>query len=61
MSQNRFHQLMQRHARLEQEIGEESRRPLPDQARILRLKKLKLAIKDQIALLETQDRKLAAA
>lgn len=61
MSQNRLHQLMQRHARLEKEIGEESRRPLPDQARIIRLKKLKLAIKDQIALFEALDRKLAAA
>jgi hypothetical protein len=37
-----------RHARLEHELSIEQARRLPDEGRIARLKKLKLAIKDRI-------------
>lgn len=37
-----------RHARLEQEIAAEQARPASNEERILRLKKLKLALKDRI-------------
>jgi hypothetical protein len=37
------------HARLENEIRRELCRPAPDQVLVARLKKLKLAIKDQFA------------
>ena len=36
------------HSRLEHEIGRELKARFPDQGRIKRLKKLKLAIKDQL-------------
>ncbi len=36
------------HARLESEIGREVKARFPDQGRVKRLKKLKLAIKDQL-------------
>ena len=36
------------HARLENEIRLESKRPKPDEVLIARLKKLKLALKDQM-------------
>lgn len=38
-----------RHAALEAEIDEESRRPLPDQTRLTALKREKLKIKEEIA------------
>ena len=40
--------LAREHARLEDEIRVESRRPRPDEILIARLKKLKLALKDQM-------------
>ena len=44
--------LSREHARLEDEIRRESKRPRPDEVLIARLKKLKLALKDQMAMLE---------
>lgn len=40
--------LSREHARLEDEIRLESKRPRPDEVLIARLKKLKLALKDQM-------------
>ena len=37
------------HQRLDEAIREEMRRRLPDSIRLLRLKKLKLAVKDRLA------------
>lgn len=44
--------LKRKHATLEEEIGGEVQRPLPDQAMISELKKEKLKLKDAIASLE---------
>jgi hypothetical protein len=41
--------LQREHARLDGEVRVEERRPLPDQLLVARLKKLKLAIRDQMA------------
>jgi hypothetical protein len=49
MSENHLAYLRREHARLEAEINREAHRPRPDELLIARLKKLKLAIKDQIA------------
>ncbi len=46
--------LRAKHARLEALIAEELGRPLPDQARLSRLKKEKLRIKERIAELEKE-------
>ncbi|MBX7501865.1 DUF465 domain-containing protein [Qipengyuania sp. YG27] len=40
--------LSREHARLEDKIRQESKRPRPDEVLIARLKKLKLALKDQM-------------
>ena len=40
--------LSREHARLEEEIRRESKQPRPDEVLIARLKKLKLALKDQM-------------
>ena len=40
--------LSREHARLENEIQLESKRPRPDEVLIVRLKKLKLALKEQM-------------
>ncbi|CDO38773.1 MULTISPECIES: DUF465 domain-containing protein [Novosphingobium] len=46
---NRYMEYLSReHARLEDEIRMESKRPRPDEVLIARLKKLKLALKDQM-------------
>jgi hypothetical protein len=52
LQQDRIEELKEKHASLERAIDEESRRPLPDQAAIHDLKRQKLRIKDEIALLE---------
>ncbi len=49
MSRNHLDYLRREHARLEAEIDRAARRPRPDELLIARLKKLKLAIKDQLA------------
>lgn len=53
MSVNRLNHLREEHARLEAEIEQELRRPMPDQLLVARLKKQKLAIKDRIRALGT--------
>jgi hypothetical protein len=52
MSERFLHYLKREHARLEESIERERRRPLPDQLQLARLKKLKLAVRDQIAEIE---------
>jgi hypothetical protein len=52
MSERFLHYLKREHARLEESIERERRRPLPDQLQLARLKKLKLAVRDQIADIE---------
>lgn len=49
MSENYLNYLRREHARLDAEIRKEERERCPDQVLIARLKKLKLAVKDQIA------------
>jgi hypothetical protein len=48
MSEQQLDLLKREHARLEKEIDQATRRLLPDEIAIARLKKLKLAVKDQI-------------
>ena len=40
--------LLEQHARLDHALREEQRRRLPDPLKMLRLKKLKLAVKDRL-------------
>lgn len=49
MNDHYLRYLEREHARLEAEIREEEKHPLPRQFLIGRLKKLKLAVKDQMA------------
>ena len=49
MSDNHLDYLRREHARLDAEIAREARRPRPDELLIARLKKLKLAVKHQLA------------
>jgi hypothetical protein len=49
MSDNHLDYLRREHARLDAEIAREARRLRPDELLIARLKKLKLAVKDQLA------------
>ena len=49
MSETYLQYLRREHARLDAEIDREARRRLHDEVLIARLKKLKLAVKDQIA------------
>jgi hypothetical protein len=48
MSDNHLNYLRCEHARLDAEIQQEGRRVRPDEVLIARLKKLKLAVKDQM-------------
>jgi hypothetical protein len=43
-----FHRLSVIHRRLDDEIRRELKRRMPDSVRLLRLKKLKLAVKDRL-------------
>lgn len=43
-----FYRLSVMHRRLDDEIGSELRRRFPDSIRLLRLKKLRLAVKDRL-------------
>lgn len=49
MSSKHIEYLRREHARLEAEIDREAHQRRPDEVLIARLKKLKLAVKDQIA------------
>ncbi len=49
MSSKHIEYLRREHARLEAEIAREAQERRPDEVLIARLKKLKLAVKDQIA------------
>ena len=49
MSRKPIHFLWREHARLDADIHSEARRSIPDEVRIARLNRLKLALKDQIA------------
>lgn len=51
--QERIEDLKAQHEHLEKVLDEENHRPHPDDLEIANLKKQKLAIKDQIASLET--------
>jgi hypothetical protein len=55
MSQKFLDYLNREHARLEQEIEVLMKRRLPDEIGIARLKKLKLAVKDQIAHIQSDE------
>ena len=48
MTERYLEYLSREHARLEDEIRREGKRPRPDEVLIARLKKLKLALKDQM-------------
>lgn len=48
----RIENLKRKHADLDQELGGETQRPVPDQAAISELKKAKLKLKDAITSLE---------
>jgi len=52
--------LSREHARLEVEIAKELKQPQPDQVQIARLKKLKLAVNDQIQAIERDEEPLVA-
>ena len=43
------YRLTQTHRRLDEAIAQEMRRRLPDSLKLLRLKKLRLAVKDRLA------------
>jgi len=45
---NLFHKLTARHRRLDDEISAEHRRPAPNSLKLLRLKRLRLAVKDRL-------------
>lgn len=61
MSERYLHYLQREHARLEEAIDRERQRPLPDQLQLARLKKLKLAVRDQIAEIEADAEDTKAA
>ena len=46
------------HRRLEDEIGDELKKRLPDSLRLLRLKKMKLAVKDRLHRQKRQPRRV---
>ncbi len=60
MSRKFLDYLKREHARLEDSIDRERSRPSPDQLQLARLKKLMLAVRDQIAGLEAEADMIAA-
>ena len=60
MSRKFLDYLKREHARLEDSIERERKRPGPDRLQLARLKKLKLAVRDQIAGLEAEADTIAA-
>jgi hypothetical protein len=61
MNNHYLRYLKREHARLEDEIREEELRPLPRDFLIRRLKKLKLAVKDQMAACSATESERSAA
>lgn len=61
MSERFLHYLRREHARLEDLIERERQRSQPDQLQLARLKKLKLAVRDQIAEFGSGDSETRAA
>ena len=61
MSERFLHYLRREHARLQASIDRELQRVLPDQLQLARLKKLKLAVRDQIADVERSGSNAKAA
>ncbi|HEX9768217.1 MAG TPA: YdcH family protein [Kiloniellales bacterium] len=58
--QEHIEALRSKHLDLKQEIEQENQRPHPDDLRIAELKRQKLRIKDEIALLETEEKRVSA-
>ena len=59
-AQEHIEALRFKHLDLKHEIDEENQRPHLDDYRIAELKRQKLRIKDEIALLETEDKRISA-
>lgn len=60
LAQEHIEALLSKHLDLKHEIDEENQRPHPDDLRIAELKRQKLRIKDEIALLEGEDKRISA-
>jgi len=56
----RNYRLMEAHQRIDEALRMETRRRWPDMFKIMRLKKLKLAIKDRLARLSTRRQEWAS-
>lgn len=61
MSDYLLNYLKREHVRLEGELAREEAKFLPDQVQVQRLKKLKLAVKDQIAQVEKEAQQVGEA
>ncbi len=59
-AQEHIEALRSKHLDLKHEIEEENQRPYPDELRISDLKRQKLRIKDEIALLESEEKRASA-
>ncbi len=59
-AQEHIEALRSKHLVLKHEIDEENQRPHPDDFRITELKREKLRIKDEIALIECEDKRISA-
>ncbi|MFC4256663.1 DUF465 domain-containing protein [Altererythrobacter xixiisoli] len=61
MSDNYIERLRREHARLEGELEEELSRTCPDQMQVKRLKKMKLAVKDLMAMVQEGTQQMSKA
>jgi hypothetical protein len=59
-AQEHIEALRTKHLDLKHEIDEENQRPHPDDLRVVELKRQKLRIKDEIAQLECEDKRISA-
>jgi hypothetical protein len=59
-AQEHIEALRTKHLDLKHEIDQENQRPHPDDLRIVELKRQKLRIKDEIAQLECEDKRVSA-